>query len=172
MKTLFTLLIILVVTLSACDQKKLDPLEVPLIGTYGVTHLTQYQNGVKVFEGSLPAKLGDSITIRHGISISLSTLKSSDTDAFITYNAIQKWSTPDSTRSFVRSYGRPVAQNRIRLKPGQSAGKYEFYNDKSIKLGSSNGQALSFDFVEPDSLGNPVRYVYEAKKTSSSPNSY
>ena len=48
-----TLLVALVISCMACDQKQLDPAQRPLIGTYEVIHLKQYQNGNLVFAGNL-----------------------------------------------------------------------------------------------------------------------
>ena len=167
-----TLLLLLGLRFSACDQKQVDPAQRPLIGTYGVTHLKQYQDGKLVFEGDLPAIVGNSMTIKHGLSIELSTLKSSTTDAFISYHMIQSQSNADSTRTTSRSYGRPIAQNQVTIKAAQSPGMFAFYKNNSDLIGNSDGDQLAFDFTEPDSLGHIVRYVYEAKKTSALPNRY
>lgn len=155
----------------ACDQKRIDPAEKPLVGTYAVTHLKQYQNGQLIFDGNLPAVLGDTVLIKHGLSIDLSSLKSSTTDAFISYHMVQSRSNADSSSIYSRSYGRPIANNQIKIAP-QSAGRFGFYSSQSTLLGSSDGSTLSFDFTEPDSLGHPVRYIYEATKSSARPSQY
>ena len=166
------LVVAFIICFASCDQKPLDPAQRPLVGTYEVTHLKQYQDGNLVFEGELPAILGDTILIKHGLSIELSTLKSSTTDAFISYHMVQTRSNADSTRFYTRSYGRPIAQNQIAIKAAQGAGIFAFYKSTTTLLGTSDGQRLSFDFTEPDSLGHAVRYVYEAKKTFDRPNQY
>jgi len=147
--------------LIACNQKQISPLERPLAGTYSVTHLKQYQNSKLVFEGNLPAVIGNKLTIKHALSVSLSKLKSSSTDAFISYSTLQSWG------NYSRSYGHPIANNQISLKATQRQGMFNFYTNNAKLLGSSDGNTLSFDFTEADSLGHPVRYVYEAKKISS-----
>jgi hypothetical protein len=165
-------LLILLACLAACNDKEVDPAQRPLIGTYKVNHLTQYQNGRIIFDGDLPAVLGDSVIIEHGLSIDLSTLKSSANDAFISYHMERTWSNVDSTTNYSSTYGRPIADNQITIKPAQSLGTFSFFKNNTTLIGNSDGNTLSFDFIEPDSLGHDVRYVYEAKKTSDIPNKY
>jgi hypothetical protein len=165
MKKLTTLLSLLV--LVACnDNERVNPLRLPLKGTYNVTHLTQYQDGKLVFEHDLPALIDGKMTIKHAMTIDLSTLKSSSTDAFVGYNTLQSWG------NYSRSYGRPIANNQIKLETTQDPATFDFYDGTGTFLGNCNGKTLSFDFTVPDSLGHPVRYVYKAEKTSSSPSHF
>ncbi len=165
MKNLSAFLCLLV--LIACDTKKqVDPLLLPLKGTYAVTHLVQYQNGQLIVDHDLPAVVDGKFTIKHALSIDLSTLKSSSTDAFVGYNTLQSWV------NYSRSYGRPIADNQISLKASLNLAGFDFFDRSGKRLGHSDGTTLSFDFTVSDSLGHPVRYVYKAKKTTSSPSHF
>ena len=165
MKNLTTILTLFALT--ACgDTKQVEPFQLPLKGTYDVTHLAQYQDGQLVFDDDLPALVDGGLTIKHAITVDLSTLKSSPTDAFVGYNTLQSWG------NYSRSYGRPIANNQIRLKANQHPATFDFYDNTGTLLGNSDGNTLSFDFTVSDSLGHPVRYVYKAQKTSSSPSHF
>ena len=155
--------------LIACTNKPVDPSQaslpqVSLRGTYNVSYLTQYQNGKLVFDGRLPAVINNKITIKHALSVDLSTLEPSPTYAYVGYAAYQSWG------NYSRSYGRPVTSNQTILRAAQSISTFGFYDNNGSLLGSSDGNTLSFDFTVPDSLGHSVRYVYKAVKVSPKPN--
>jgi len=150
---------------TACDQKNVDPAQKPLEGTYEVTHLKQYQGNTLLFEGDLPTILGDTMTIKHKLSIQLSTTKSSSTDAFVGYLMQQSWG------NYTRAYGRPIANNQVRIAATQSPGTFSFTSNSKL-IGVSDGKSLSFDFVVADSLDRQMRYVYEAVKISDTPSRY
>jgi hypothetical protein len=144
----------------ACDQKRISPLELPLQGTYVVSHLTQYQNGQLVFKSNLPAYIGDK-RIRHGISISLSKSKSTETNAYANYAwSLTRGNYTSGTGSFLK----------INYSPSRRPGLFNFYGASGDSLGTSDGSTLSFDYTVPDSLGQPTRFVYLARKVSSKEN--
>lgn len=173
-----TLLLLLALFVTACDQKKVDanqkplvnPTQKPLQGTYEVTHLKQYQGDTLLFDGKLPAVLWDTLTIKHKLSIELSITKSSPTDAFIGCFMAQSWGDGVSSRGD-RTYGRPISNDPVKIVATQSPNLFSF-SSNSKPIGVSNGQSLSFDFVVVDSTGRPMRYVYEATKISDRPNKY
>lgn len=154
------ILICCLLGLFACDQKRISPLELPLQGTYVVSHLTQYQNGQLVFESDLPAYISNK-RIRHGISISLSKSKSTETNAY----ANCAWSL---TQGNYTSGTGPFF--KINYRPGRRLGLFNFYGASGDSLGTSDGNTLSFDYTVPDSLGQPTRFVYFAKKVSDKEN--
>ena len=157
----------LAIGLLAC-QAAVDPMATrdSMNGTYEVTRLTQYQHNRKTFDNYLPYLVADTVTIRHQIAISLGNASSPETDAFILRNLIQE------TSRLTRSLGHNLGGLRIRIKDTPTPNLYEFYRDGVTKIGQYERGTLSFDVVEPDSLNQPVRYIFQAKKISDKPNQF
>jgi hypothetical protein len=161
---LFCLVAVIACTDKSVDTPQVSSPQLALRGTYSVTYLTQYQDGQIVFEGSLPSVISNKVTIKHALSVDVSTSDPSQASASVGYAANQSW------QNHAATYGRPVTSYQIPLKATPNPGTFDFYDNKGSFLGTSNGTTLSFDFMLLDSLSHSVRYVYKAVKVSPKPN--
>lgn len=166
----------LLTLLSASCRHDEDPLATTTLktptGTYEVTRLTQYQNGQKTFDGYLPYLLADNSTITHRIGISLGSPQPDGTaKAYI----IREWYRT-GPRGFIGNHGGNIGGLSIIAKQLSEPSYVEFYRDGVTKIGTFRnaytGQTLTFDLVEPDSLNQLIRYVFEAKKISDDANRF
>ncbi|UHG91518.1 hypothetical protein [Spirosoma oryzicola] len=166
-------LAVFILLMSSCRRDD-DPVATNLkssIGTYEVTRLTQYVNGQKTFDGYLPFLMPDSTTITHRIGISMANPQPDGTvKASILRNVYRK-----GARGFlVNKIANIGGLNIIAKRANQTNDIVGFYRDGASAFGyyGPQTQNLAFDIVEPDSLNQLVRYVFEAKKVSATANRF
>lgn len=166
-------LAVLALLISSCRHED-DPLANNLkssIGTYEVTRLTQYVNGQKTFYGYLPYLLPDSTTITHRIGISMSNPQP---DGTVKTSILRNFYRIGARGFLVNKATNIGGLNIIAKRANQTDDIVGFYRDGASAFGyyGPQTQNLAFDIVELDSLNRSVRYVFEAKKVSTTANRF